>query len=214
MLGRIAGVIIIISVFFGVTCGNFAQMGAAVMDGAADAVELTVALVGMMCLWCGVLRVLREAGAVSALARLLRPVLRLFFPEAARHPEIAEDIAANIAANMLGVGNAATPMALSAMKKLKELDPSSDRASADMITLAVLNTSSISLVPSTLLTLLRAAGSRDPFAVILPIWITSVTCATLALSLCRVMALVTGISRERKEESELSQRQAMTWRAE
>jgi len=188
MIGKIAGVIIVISVAFGVALGRGEALGEAALDGAASAVNLTIALVGMMCLWCGILQVLREAGAIRAVTKVIRPILRVFFSEASRHDDISEDIAANIAANMLGVGNAATPLALSAMKKLQAINPTPEMASADMITLAVLNTSSVSLVPSTILTLLRAAGASDPFAVILPIWITSFTCALVSLILCRIAA--------------------------
>ncbi len=188
MIGKIAGVIIVISVVFGIVTGRGEALGAASLDGAASAVSLTIALIGMMCLWCGVLQVLREAGAIRAITKMIRPILKLFFPEASKHDDISEDIAANIAANMLGVGNAATPLALSAMEKLQRINPEPERASADMITLAVLNTSSVSLVPSTILTLMRAAGASDPFAVVLPIWITSFTCAFVSLVLSRIAA--------------------------
>lgn len=191
MLGKIAGMIIIISVFFGIMCGNAEALAGAVLEGASDAVGLTISLVGMMCLWCGVLRVLKEAGAIKGLTRLIKPVIKLFFPDAARYDDAAEDIAANISANLLGVGNAATPLAISAMKKLQRINPDPERASADMITLAVLNTSSLSLIPSTTLTILRASGSSDPFSVIPPIWITSFTCSALALILCRIAGSVT-----------------------
>ena len=187
MLGRIVGVIAILAVFFAIVCGNLTALAPAVLDGASDAVTLTVSLTGMMCLWCGVLRVLKEAGAIRALTRMIKPLLRLFFPQAAKYPDIAEDVAANLAANLLGVGNAATPLALSAMKKLKAVSEEGERASPDMITLAVMNTASFSLVPSTVLTLLRSAGASDPFAVVLPIWITSSLTALLALALGRLI---------------------------
>jgi spore maturation protein A len=188
MIGKIAGVIIAISVFFGVATGRGEMLGEAALDGAANAISLTVTLVGMMCLWCGILKVLREAGTIGMLTKITDPLLKMFFPEASKHKEISEDIAANIAANMLGVGNAATPLALSAMQKLQEINPDPNRASEDMITLAVLNTSSVSLVPSTVLAILRAAGASDPFSVVLPIWLTSFTCALVSLVLCRIAA--------------------------
>jgi spore maturation protein A len=204
MLGRIVGVIAILAVFFAIVCGNLTALAPAVLDGAADAVTLTVSLTGMMCLWCGVLRVLKEAGAIRALTRMTRPLLRLFFPQAAKHPDIAEDVAANLAANLLGVGNAATPLALSAMKKLKSVSKEGDRASPDMITLAVMNTASFSLVPSTVLTLLRSAGATDPFAVVLPIWITSSLTALLALTLSRLIGGAYGRMLEGGRSAKLS----------
>lgn len=190
MLGKIAGVIIAISVFFSIACGKLEALGTAVLDGASDAVGLTLSLIGMMCLWCGILHVLEDAGIIRAISKAVSPILKIFFPQAAKYDGISGDIAANIAANLLGVGNAATPAALSAMKKLQEINPDPDSASEDMITLAVMNTSSVSLVPSTVLTILRSAGSQNPFAIVLPIWLTSFTCALLSLVLCRTAAFV------------------------
>ena len=98
-----------------------------------------------------------------------------------------EEICANLAANLLGVGNAATPMALRALEKMQKNNPQKDVATGDMITLTVLNTCSVTLIPSTLLALRRAAGASRPFEVVLPIWICSALCATLALLLCRTL---------------------------
>ena len=120
-------------------------------------------------------------------------MIKIFFPSADKYDEAAEDIAANIAANMLGVGNAATPLALSAMENLQKINPDPDTASADMITLAVLNTASFSIVPSTVITLMKSGGASNPFAIIVPIWITSIACSLMALILCRLAAAVRGV---------------------
>ncbi len=187
MLGKIFGIISIIAFLSAIICGNTNMLGTAVLDGAGSAINLTISLVGVMCLWCGVLRVFKEAGFIKKLSEFISPFMRFFFPDAYRHGVGVEEISANIAANMLGVGNAATPFALSAMRKLQSINCNSDVATNDMITLVVLNTSSISIVPSTLLTLLRGAGSENPFSIIIPIWITSSVCSLFALVLCRVL---------------------------
>ena len=187
VLGKIFGVICVISVFFSFLNSKAAELGNAVIDGASSAVSLTVSLCGMMCLWCGIMRVLRRAGMIEKLAGLLSPFLRFFFPDAYKTGEGCSEIAANISANLLGIGNAATPLAICAMQKLQKNNPEPDTASHDMITLAVLNTASISIVPSTILALRRAEGSADPFAVVAPIWICSVCTSALALILCRAM---------------------------
>lgn len=191
MLGKVFGVMVLVSIIFALICGNTAELGGAVLDGASDAVTLTLSLCGVMCLWCGVMNVLKKAGAIKALARLLSPVLRVFFPDASKDGEGKEEIAACIGANMLGIGNAATPLAVSAMKKLRAShvkrggDP--DEASRDMITLAVGNTAAVNLLPTTILALRRSAGASEPFSVVLPIWITSVCGALFAHVLCRVL---------------------------
>lgn len=195
MLGKIFGVICLISLLFGVVNGNIEELGNAILDGAEQAVTLTVSLVGMMSLWCGLMKILENIGVISFIARLLSPILKIFFPDAYRRKNGDREIAANISANLLGMGNAATPMAISAMKKLSENGKESDppagdgEATDEMIALAVLNTASFSLVPSTILALRRAAGSEDPYRVIVPIWIVSASCSLLALVLSKALSV-------------------------
>lgn len=188
MLGRMFGVICLTAFGYGLLTGEGAALGEAVLAGAAGAVELTLSLCGMMCLWCGVLRVLREAGLIGRLARLCAPLLRLAFPHAAKTGEGMEEIAANLSANLLGLGNAATPAALRAMEAMAAGNPAPGRATDDMVTLVVLNTASVSLIPTTVLTLRHAAGAAEPYAVLVPIWICSAAAALFGVLLCRLCA--------------------------
>lgn len=192
MLGKIFGVFCLIAFAVGVCGGNAQEIGNAVLDGAAGAVKVTLSLAGVMCFWSGIMEVLREVGAIRLLAKLLRPLLRLFFPHAAATGEGAEEVCANIAANLLGLGNAATPFALSAMKKLGQGREGEQplAASGEQITLAVLNCAPFTLIPANLLALRRAAGSAEPYAVLIPVWICSATCALLSLTLSSVCARV------------------------
>ena len=187
MLGKVFGVISLVALCFGLFGSAGEAMATAVLDGASGAIRLTLTLGGMMCLWCGVMRVLEEAGVVGRLARLLRRPLAFFFPDTAKSREGLEEICANLAANLLGVGNAATPMALRALEKMQKNNPTPEVATGDMITLTVLNTCSVSLIPSTLLALRQQAGASDPFEILLPIWICSACCALLALVVTRAL---------------------------
>lgn len=195
MLGKIFGVLCLVSVLFGSITSNLSAVGNAVLEGAGSAVDLTISLVGVMCLFGGIMRVLSDAGAVKKLSRILFPFLKFFFRDAAKekNTDAIQEISACVGANLLGIGNAATPLALSAIKKLhlshinRGGDP--DIASRDMITLAVLNTASANLLPSTILALRQAAGSQNPAGVILPIQICSVCCSVFALSMCRFMGM-------------------------
>jgi len=185
MLGKVFGVMVLLALGFGFSTGAGESMATAALDGADTAIRLALTLGGAMCLWCGVMRVLEEAGAVRWLARLARRPLSLFFPETAASGEGMEEICANLAANLLGVGNAATPMALRALEKLQKGNSRPEEATGDMITLTVLNTCSVSVIPSTLLALRHHAGAANPFDVLLPIWICSACCAGLALLVTR-----------------------------
>ncbi len=187
MLGKVFGVICLVATAFGVALGRGEAMASAALAGAADAVKLTLTLCGMIGLWCGVMRVLTEAGILRRMARWLRRPLTFFFPDTAKSGEGMEEICANVAANLLGVGNAATPMALKAMEKMQKNNPSPTVATGDMITLAVLNTCSVSLIPSTLLAMRQAVGASRPFEVVVPIWICSGLCAALGLILTRAL---------------------------
>ena len=188
MLGKIFGILCIIALCFSLVSGRVEQVGSAVLDGAQNAVQVLLSLGGMICFWCGMMRVLQEAGLIKKLSKLLHPFLKRFFPDASKSGEGLEEISANISANLLGIGNAATPFALKAMEKLQKKNPHPEKATPEQITLAVLNTASVTLIPANLLALRRAAGSSAPYAVLFPIWITSLLCALMALILTRLFA--------------------------
>ncbi|MGM9652300.1 MAG: nucleoside recognition domain-containing protein [Eubacteriales bacterium] len=188
MLGVCFFILCAASVLAAALNGSMPSLSNAALDGAAEAVRLVLSLAGTMALWCGVMNVLREAGVTQRLSRLLAPVLRLVFPDAWRDKTACAEITAALSANILGIGNAATPLALAAMGKLQARNPTPDTATDDMITLAVLATSSLDILPTTLLALRRAAGSAAPYAVIVPIWLTSSVCCLCAVLLCRAQA--------------------------
>ena len=183
MLGKIFGIFCTLSLLFGALCGRLPEVAAAIPDGAAKAIEVTLTLLGMMCLWSGVMQVLSDAGIIKKTARIFAPFLRYVFPKAYQTGEGYEEICATLSANFLGIGNAATPFALSAMKKLQKHNPSPESADNEQITLAVLSTASMTLVPTNLLALRRAACSQNPFSIMIPVWITSLFCVTFALLL-------------------------------
>ena len=183
MLGKIFGIFCTLSLLFGILCGRLPEVASAIPDGAAKAVEVTLALLGMMCLWSGVMQVLLDAGIIQKFAGFFAPFLRHVFPKAYQTGEGYEEICATLSANFLGIGNAATPFALCAMKKMQRHNPSPECADNEQITLAVLSTSSLTLVPANLLALRRAAGSQNPFSIMIPVWITSLFCVAFSLLL-------------------------------
>lgn len=188
MLGKCFFILCLISVICAPFTGNLSELSNAVVDGAAASVELTLTLAGNMCLWCGIMEVLRQAGAIEKLSRILSPILRLVFPKSWKTGCAKEEITAAISANMLGIGNAATPFALEAMNKMQTENPDRSVATDDMVTLAVLGTSSVNLLPTTLVALRRSAGSVSPFRIIVPIWICSAACALFGVILSRAAA--------------------------
>jgi len=136
------------------------------MDSAKTAVEIALGLIGILTLWSGMMRVAEASGLVTLLGRALRPVLRLLFPEVpAEHPASGA-IVLSVAANMLGLNNAATPLSIKAMEELQTLNDDKDTASNPMVTFMALNTSGVQLIPATMIGVLAVAGSKNPTAII------------------------------------------------
>lgn len=136
------------------------------VESAKTAVEIAIGLVGIMALWLGIMRIAEASGLVMLLGRAVRPVMRVLFPEVPPdHPAMGALIM-SIAANMLGLNNAATPLGIKAMESLQELNPDKDSASNPQVTFMALITSGVQLVPATMIGILVAAGSKDPTAII------------------------------------------------
>ena len=153
---------LLVAVFYGTAEG--VTKGA--VDSAKTAVDISLGLIGIMTLWLGIMRIAEAAGLVTLLGRALRPVSRLLFPEVpAEHPAMGA-IIMSIAANMLGLNNAATPLGIKAMESLQELNPDKEAASNAQVTFMALITSGVQLVPATMIGILVAAGSTNPTAII------------------------------------------------
>ena len=197
MLGKIFGIFCTLSLLFGALCGKLPEVASAIPDGASKAVEVTLTLLGMMCLWSGVMQVLSDAGIVKRISRIFAPFLRYVFPKAYHTGEGYEEICATLSANFLGIGNAATPFALCAMQKMQRHNPCPNTADNEQITLAVLSTASLTLVPANLLALRRAAGSENPFSIMIPVWITSFLCVSFSLLLTSFLHINTRFSHTR-----------------
>lgn len=192
MIGKVFGVICLISFLFALFTGNISALGNAALDGASGAVSLTFSLMGMMCLWGGIMRVAEKCGVIDRLSKLMSPLLRFLFPDAHKKGKGLGEVSASISANIFGIGNAATPLAIRAMEALQENNEDKNTASDDMIMFTVLGTASLDILPTTLIALRRSAESADPFEIIVPVWICSF------LSSCLAVLLVKGFSAARK----------------
>lgn len=181
---KVSGILMAISFLSAALGGRMEAVSEAALAGCGKAVTLTLSLLGLMCLWGGIMGVARESGLLDRLAKLLSPLLRLVFPDAYRSGKGIREIAAAIVANVLGVGNAATPLAVSAMEALAE-GHEGETASDDMVTFTVLGTAFPAFVPTTVIALRAAAGSRNPFDVLPAVWICSVSLSVFAVLLAR-----------------------------
>lgn len=165
----------------GIINGNVDAVTNAAIESANTAVELAIGLVGVMALWLGIMKIAEESGLVEKLAKGLKPITLKLFPDVpADHPAMGAMVM-NMAANILGLGNAATPLGLKAMQELQELNPKKDTATDAMVTFLAINTSSITLIPATSIAILASAGAKTPTEIIGPTIIATTVSTVVAL---------------------------------
>lgn len=172
--------ILLISILFAAVTGHGAALAAAVPQGAQAGVTLALSIAGSICLWSGVGNVMDKIGATGLLAKLLGPILKLVFPSTQTNAQLSRDLSANICANILGLGNAATPMGIKALRQMA--DPRQPKLATDeMCRLIVLNTASIQLIPATVAAVRVSLGCTTPFDILPAVWITSICSASIGL---------------------------------
>lgn len=174
----------------GAVRGEVRAVGQGAFDGAAQGVTLAIGLVGVMALWLGMMRIAEKAGLIEKLARAVRPLFRPLFPSVPDgHPAISAMLL-NIAANMLGLGNAATPFGIKAMEELEKLNPNPGSATDAQVLFLAINTASLQLVPTTVIALRAAAHSNDPAVVILPTLCATFCAFVVAITVAKLLERV------------------------
>lgn len=163
---------VLLSVIFGAVRGTIGDVGNAAMEGAAAAVELCLSMAGVMCLWSGVMALMKACGLTELLNRLFRPVLSRLLPRACRDEDTLAALSGNVSCNLLGLGNAATPLGIQAAQRMAR--GCGDTASDELCILVVLNTASLQLLPTTVAGVRAALGSASPFDILPAVWLSSV----------------------------------------
>ena len=180
-------IMVILSIFCSILTGRTAQTGSAALIGAQNGVTLALSLCGSLCLWSGFAKLTEKSGLARRFSALLRPLLSRLFPEASRDPSALQDLCGNLTANFLGLGNAATPMGISAVRRMHALSGKPD-ASDEMCRLIVLNTASIQLIPSTVGAVRASLGSARPCDILPAVWLTSACSVTAGLLAARLFS--------------------------
>lgn len=184
MLNYIWSGMMIIAVLFGLFTGRTGEVSSALIDGAADAVGLTISLMGIMCLWTGIMNIAENTGVTQFVARLLSPLMKILFPKL-KDKRAKDAIVMNMTANMLGLSNAATPLGLKAMKELKRLSDGKT-ATDEMCMFIVINTASLQLIPTTVIALRQ--GSAAPTDILVPVWICSICVITVGVLAAKIFS--------------------------
>lgn len=178
----------VLSILCGLATGRGELVAAAAVEGAQAAVELCVSIAGMLCLWTGVMEIMRRSGLAEGLSRLLRPVLSALFPQVSKDRGVMGSISANVSANLLGLGNAATPLGIEAVRRMERKSPGT--ASDAMCMLVVCNTASIQLIPTTVASVRAAAGSSAPFDILPAVWLASALSVGVGIAACKLFARI------------------------
>ena len=176
------------AVVCGLVTGKIDAVAAGALDGAAAAVELCLSMTGVLCLWMGVMEIMKRSGLSEGLSRLLRPVLKRLYPDFAGDRKVMDTVAANVSANLLGLGNAATPLGLEAARLMSKKSPGV--ASDSLCMLVVCNTASIQLIPTTVAGVRAAAGCGTPFDILPCVWLVSAIALAVGISAARIMERV------------------------
>lgn len=174
-----------VSVVCGAVYGRMEAVSAAALEGAGQAVRLCLSMAGALCLWTGLMEVMDRCGLSRRLGRLFRPVLRRLLPQASRDPETLAAVTANVSANLLGLGNAATPMGIRAACRMARGTEGVD--SDELCRLVVLNTASIQLLPTTVASVRAACGSAAPLDILPAVWVSSLLSVTAGLAAAKLL---------------------------
>ncbi len=193
MLNYIWPIFILISIMYAVVVGNVESINNGIFDSCKNAVELTITFLGTVCLWTGLMEIVKNTSIIEKLKKILSPLMKILFKNIDKNDEVYDEISMNIIANVLGLGNAATPIGLKAMESLQKINKNKETLSDEMLMLIILNTASIQLIPTTVIAIRNSLGSINSTKIIIPVWI-----ATICAAVSGIIATKTIIHRKNK----------------
>ena len=193
MMNYVFPVLIAFSFLCAVVTGRMNELSASVVEGGSNAVELLLRLVSMLCLWGGVMEIADRSGVTKGISKMLSPVMKLIFPRLRKEKDALEAISMNVTANILGLGNAATPLGLEAMRRLQSINPDTSVASDEMVVFVVMNTAAMHIIPTTVATLRGQYGSASPMSILPASFLTSFCALAAAIVAAKVGNKLRGV---------------------
>ncbi len=188
-MNYILPIIVIFSLFCAIATGKISELSEAVVNGGTDAISLAIKLTGVICLWNGLTAIAQKSGLTELICKLFSPILSLIFPNL-KDKEAKEAIAMNITANFLGLGNAATPLGLVAMKRLQSVNTTPEKATDEMVKFVVINSAAIHLVPTTIALLRSEYSSSAPMEILTPSLLTSIIALSVGITVSNLLKKV------------------------
>lgn len=187
MLNKIWPVFLIISIIYAIITGRVMELNKSIFNSADSAVELAIKLFGTLCLWNGIMQIAIKSSLVETICKILTPIIKIIFPRIKKGSKTHKEISMNMVANMLGLGNAATPLGLKAMESMQEENLKKDELSDEMGMLIIINTASIQIIPTTVLAIRNSLNSMEPTKIILPVWIVTICAAISAIMVGKII---------------------------
>lgn len=182
MLNIIWPIFIIVSFVYAILTGNVQSVNNSIFESTASAVSLSITFLGTICLWTGIMKIAQKTTFVTRLTTFLKPLINFLFPEMKNNEKAKEEISMNMIANILGLGNAATPLGLKAMKTMQKENNKKNVISNSMAMFIVINTASLQLIPTTVIAIRSSLGSSDPTKIIFPVWGATIAAAVAGVT--------------------------------
>lgn len=186
MLNILWPIFIIISYIYALFSGNLENINNGIFESASSSVELTLTFFGTITLWCGIMQIAKDSSLSKKLTKCIKPLIKFLFPDIEEYDTAHEEISLNMIANILGLGNASTPLGLKAMETLQKKNTSKNTLSNSMAMLVLINTASLQLIPTTVISIRASLNSTNPTSIILPVWIATFCAAFIAILLAKI----------------------------
>jgi len=192
MLNKLWPIFIFISIFYAIFTGNIEKVNNSIFQSTTNAVELSIKLLGTICLWSGIMEIASNTNIMKILTKILEPILKILFPELKNNSKIKKEISMNMIANILGLGNAATPLGLKAMNSMQKENKNKSKLTNSMAMFIILNTASIQLIPTTIIAIRNSLGSENPTKIIFPVWIVTIIAAVSGIIATKIFIKIEG----------------------
>lgn len=180
-------IIILISYVFAIINGKIEDINNSIFSSISDVVTLVLTLVGNMCLWCGIIKIIQETSIMKFIEKIIRPLLNWLYKDTKNNQKAMEAISINTVANIIGIGNAATSSGLQAMEEMQKENRDKTKLTDSMVMLIVLNTASVQILPTSIMSIRASLGAQNPADIIIPIWISTITGTLVGIIVTKIM---------------------------
>ena len=187
MLNILWPIFIILSFMYALIFGKISDVNSGIFESLSDAVELSITFLGTICLWSGIMEIAKRTTLINKMTKFLRPIINFLFPDLKKNETAKQEISMNMIANILGLGNAATPLGLKDIKTIQKENNKKDTLSNSMMMFIVLNTASLQLIPTNVIAIRTSLNSENPTSIIIPVWIATIVAAIVGIFFTKIL---------------------------